>query len=194
MSVSGVLVFAGSIRTGSLNRKLAAVAAAAAEAAGLEVTHIDLADYELPLYNGDLEKESGLPDNALRLKELFDRHHALLLACPEYNSSITPLFKNTIDWVSRRGPDDEVPLQAFRGKVAGLTAASPGRLGGMRGLVHVRAILGNLGVWVAPSQLALSRAHEAFDDDGRLVEEGTRERLEAVVEELAGMTRSKGPA
>lgn len=158
-----ILAFAGSARRESANKTLAKIAAARAEAAGAEVTLIDLADFRLPVYDGDLEAESGLPENARKLKALFVAHDALLIACPEYNSSITPLLKNTIDWVSR-AEGDEAPLAAYQGKTAALVATSPGGLGGLRGLVHVRAILGNIGVTVVPSQLAVGRSFEAFGE------------------------------
>jgi NAD(P)H-dependent FMN reductase len=162
-----ILAFAGSARAGSYNKQLLAVTVEGARAAGAEVTHVDLREFALPLYDGDLEREHGLPDAARRLRALFHGHSGLLLACPEYNSSITGLLKNTIDWVTRdeRG---QGTLDAFDGKVAGLVSASPGALGGLRGLVHVRQILGNIRVLVIPQQFALSRAHEAFDPTGAL--------------------------
>jgi chromate reductase len=162
-----ILAFAGSSRAGSYNKQLLGVTSEAARAAGAEVTRIDLRDFALPLYDGDLERDHGLPDAARRLRALFHAHAGLLLACPEYNSSITGLLKNTLDWVTRdeRG---QGTVDAFDGKVAGLVSASPGALGGLRGLVHVRQILGNLRVLVIPQQFALSKAHEAFDADGGL--------------------------
>jgi len=178
-----ILAFAGSTRTGSLNQKLLRVAAARARAQGGEIDEVDLRDYPMPLYNGDLEAAEGLPDVVLRWKELLLSHGALLLACPEYNSSITPLLKNAIDWASRAAPG-EGPLAAFRGKVAGLVSASPGVLGGLRGLITVRSILGNIGVHVIPSQLALPKANEAFTPQGELVDPGTAKRLDLVMLEL----------
>jgi NAD(P)H-dependent FMN reductase len=124
----------------------------------------------MPLYDGDLEAEFGLPQYAVALKELFLAHDGLLISAPEYNSSITAVLKNSIDWVSRSA-EGEPPLAAFRGKVATLMSASPGGLGGLRGLVHVRAILGNIGVTVLPDQVAVSKAHEAFAEDGSLKDE-----------------------
>jgi chromate reductase, NAD(P)H dehydrogenase (quinone) len=162
-----ILAFAGSARAASVNKKLVAFAAAAARTAGGEVTLIDLRDYPMPLYDGDLEAASGLPEHAKRLKALMLSHDGLLLACPEYNSSITPLLKNAIDWASRPAPG-EASLACFDGKVAALVAASPGALGGLRGLVHVRSILGNIGVIVLPTQVAVGKAHEAFDEGGKL--------------------------
>jgi chromate reductase, NAD(P)H dehydrogenase (quinone) len=162
-----ILAFAGSTRTESFNKKLVRIAVEGARAAGAEVTLVDLRDYPLPLYDGDLEAAQGLPEKARDLKALFLAHNGLLLSCPEYNSSITAVLKNTIDWVSRPVPN-EPPLAGFTGKIATLMSASPGALGGLRGLVHVRAILGNIGVIVLPQQVAVSRAGDAFDDQGRL--------------------------
>ncbi len=167
MSQSKILAFAGSARRESYNKKLLKIAASGAQAAGAAVTVIDLADYPLPLFNEDLEQESGAPENAKKLKQLFVEHQGLLIACPEYNSSITPLLKNTIDWVSRPAAG-EPSLVAYRGKVATLLSASPGALGGLRGLVHVRSILGNIGVIVLPDQIAVAKAFEAFDPNGSL--------------------------
>ena len=162
-----ILAFAGSARRESFNKKLVAIAVEGARAVGADVTLIDLADYSLPLFDEDLEAEAGLPENAAKLKQLFFDHDGLLISCPEYNSSITPLLKNTIDWCSRKA-EGETPLQAFKGKTTALMAASPGALGGLRGLVTVRSILGNVGMLVLPDQLAIPTAHEAFAADGSL--------------------------
>ncbi len=158
-----ILAFSGSIRRDSWNRKLIRVAVDATRAAGGDVTLIDLADYPLPLYNGDLEDRDGLPDNAQRLKALFKQHDAFLIASPEYNSSIPPLLKNTIDWVSREW-QGESGLVPYQNKVAAILAASPGQFGGMRMLPHLRQILNTLGVLVLPGQFSLPRADTAFDD------------------------------
>lgn len=162
-----ILAFAGSTRKDSYNKKLVAVAADAARSAGADVLTVDLRDYPLPLFDEDLERAGGPPANAQRLKKEFIGHDGFLLACPEYNSSITAVLKNTIDWVSRPAAG-EPPLVGFKGKSAALMAASPGALGGLRGLVHVRAILGNIGVLVLPDQIAVARAAEAFNDNGTL--------------------------
>ena len=167
MGKAKVLAFAGSAREGSFNKKLIAIAAAGAKEAGADVTLVDLREFPMPLYDGDLEAREGLPENAKKLKALFLSHQALLISSPEYNSSYSPLFKNTIDWVSRQEKGEE-PLAAYKGKIAGLMSASPGGLGGLRGLVHVRAVLGNIHVLVIPDQLAVSTAHEAFGSDGSL--------------------------
>ncbi len=183
-----ILAFAGSLRRDSLNKKLAAAAAQAAEAAGAEVTLIDLKDFPLAVYDQDVEDAEGLPDAAKRLKQLMFDADGFLISAPEYNSSITAALKNAIDWASRREEGEE-PLQAFRGKVAALVAASPGGLGGLRGLVHVRAILGNIQVLVLPRQYALSNAGQAFDEQGRLTDEKAREAVEAIGRELADTIR-----
>lgn len=158
-----ILAFAGSTRKDSFNRQALEHAVRGAREAGAEVTHIDLNDYPLPLYNGDLEVSHGLPGTAIQLKALFKSHQGLLLACPEYNGSITPLLKNTLDWVSR--PDgEESGLVPYQGKWAALVAASAGNLGGLRGLRHVREILTNLQAMVIPQQMALSQADKALAD------------------------------
>jgi len=182
-----ILAFAGSARAGSWNKKLVAVAANAARAAGGDVTLVDLRDFPMPIYDGDLEAASGLPEHAKRMKALFLAHDALLLACPEYNSSITALLKNTIDWVSRPAPG-EASLACFVGKTASLVAASPGALGGLRGLVHVRAILGSIGVIVLPTQIAVAKAHEAFDADGKLKDAKQQASIEKLAAELVTTT------
>ena len=186
MSQTRILAFAGSARRDSYNKKLIRIAARGAEAAGAEVTLLDLADFPLPMYDGDLEEADGIPENALALKELFLAHQGLLLACPEYNSSITPLLKNTLDWVSRPAPG-EGPLAAYQGKVCSLMSASPGALGGLRGLVHVRMILGNIGVVVLPKQIAISQANAAFAQDGSLVDAKQQETVESLGKKVAEM-------
>lgn len=184
MAAPRILAFAGSLRKESFNKKLIKIAADAARRAGADVTHIDLKDYPLPLYDGDIEAASGIPENGLKLKKLFVEHDGLLLSCPEYNSSITAVLKNAIDWVSRPQPG-EPNLVAFTGKVATLMSASPGALGGLRGLVHVRSILGNINVIVLPQQLAISKAHEAFDEAGALKDAKMHAGIENLGKDLA---------
>ncbi|MFY9254508.1 MAG: NAD(P)H-dependent oxidoreductase [Fuerstiella sp.] len=164
-----ILAFAGSTRTNSYNKKLVNFAARAAEDAGAEVTLIDLRDFALPLFDEDIEA-AGTPIAATKLKQLFLSHNGLLIASPEYNSSISAVLKNAIDWVSRSAPGEPMKA-AFTGKVAAIMSASPGGLGGLRGLVHVRSILENISVMVLPDQYALGSAHSAFNDDGNLIEE-----------------------
>ena len=182
-----ILAFSGSICRDSWNRKLIRPAVDATRAAGGDVTLIDLADYPLPLYNGDLEDHEGLPDNAQRLKALFKTHDALLIASPEYNSSIPPLLKNTIDWVSREW-QGESGLVPYQNKVAAILAASPGALGGMRMLPHLRQVLNTLGVPVLPGQFALSHADTAFDEEGGTLMLKSPARLHALVLELVNTT------
>lgn len=181
-----ILAFAGSTRTGSFNKRLVKIAASGATAAGADVTLIDLRDYPLPVYDGDVEARDGLPANARKLKDLFLANEGLLISAPEYNSSITAVLKNTIDWVSRPVPG-EAPLNCFDGKVAALMSASPGALGGLRGLVHVRAILQNIRVLTIPEQVAVSNADEAFAPDGSLKNAKQREAVEALGAKVAGL-------
>jgi len=174
-----LIALAGSLRKDSFNKKLVHVAADAAREAGADVEIIDLSDHRLPLYDQDLEDAEGVPEIAMALKAKFIASDGLLIASPEYNSSISAVLKNTIDWLSRP-VEGEKPLAAFKGKVAGLVAASPGALGGLRGLVHVRAILGNIGMLVVPEQAAVSQAHEAFDESGALNDPKNADRVQAV--------------
>jgi len=180
-----ILAFAGSTRTGSFNKKLVKFAAEAARGAGAEVTVVDLRDFPLPMFDGDLEEAEGLPENAKKWKTLLRGHDGFLISAPEYNSSITGVLKNAIDWASRTESDDETPLVCFRGKVATLLSASPGALGGLRGLVHLRAILGNIGVIVLPDQVAVGAAHEAFDESGSLKDQKKGKQVADVARGLA---------
>ncbi len=179
-----ILAFAGSTRTESYNKRLIRIAVGGARAAGGEVTLIDLRDLPLPLFDGDLEAREGLPPNGRKLKDLFLAHQGLLISAPEYNSSITGVLKNTIDWVSRPCPG-EAPLECFDGKVACLMSASPGALGGLRGLVHVRAILQNIRVLVLPDQIAVPRANESFNPDGSLKDPKQQAAVEGLGAKLA---------
>ncbi|NER00876.1 MAG: NAD(P)H-dependent oxidoreductase [Cyanothece sp. SIO2G6] len=183
-----ILAFAGSARRDSFNKKLVKIAAEAAKAAGAEVTVIDMADFPMPVFDQDLETQ-GVPSMVLRFKELLNSHQGFLIACPEYNGSITPLLKNAIDWASRPDPDvAPKSLQCFQGKVAALVATSPGGLGGIRGLVHVRAILEGIGVIVIPDQKAIPNANQAFDQQGKLKEERQLKGVEAIAQTLVEIT------
>ena len=188
-----VLAFAGSTRGASLNKRLVAYAAGRLREAGVDATSVDLRDFPMPLYDGDLEQREGIPETAKAFKRILIAHQGLLISSPEYNSSITGVLKNAIDWASRPEPG-ETSLVAFRGKVAALLAASPGALGGLRGLVHVRAILGNIGVLVLPEQVAVMKAHEALDESGAPKEEPTRKAIETLVTRLATVVRRLFPA
>ena len=174
-----ILAFAGSTRTESFNKKLVQIALASARAAGAEVMYLDLRDLPLPLFDQDDEARDGLPAHARQLKDLMLAHHGFLMSCAEYNSSITAVWKNAIDWASRPVPG-ELPLACFTGKVAAIMSASPGALGGLRGLVHVRSILGNINVLVIPDQIAIPKAHEAFGPDGRLKDAKQQAAVEAI--------------
>ena len=167
MTKPKILAFAGSTRTESYNKKLTKIATEGARSAGAEVTYVDLRDMPMPLYDGDLETNEGFPSNAVKFKQLMFAHQGLLISSPEYNSSISGVLKNAIDWASRPLPG-EATLACFTNKVTGLLSASPGVLGGLRGLVHLRSILGNIKVLVLPDQIAIPKAHEAFNDDGSL--------------------------
>ena len=179
-----ILAFAGSLRRNSFNKKLLKNAVKGARDAGAEVTLLDLKDFPLPLFDQDLEAEQGVPENGKKLKKLFIDRDGLLIASPEYNSSFPAVLKNAIDWVSRPATG-EPSLVAFRGKVATLMSASPGALGGLRGLVHVRSILGNIGVIVLPEQIAVARAHEAFNPDGTLKDPKRQAGIEGLGRTLA---------
>ena len=185
MSQPKILAFAGSTRAGSFNKQLVALAANAARAAGAEVTVVDLRELALPLFDQDLEDASGLPEGAKKFKALLRASDGFLIASPEYNSSVTAALKNAIDWASRAESDDEPPLVAYKGKVAALCSASPGALGGLRGLVHLRAILGNIGVIVLPDQVCISTAHEAFDEAGKLKDERKAKQIVSLARSLA---------
>ncbi len=162
-----VLAFSGSLRQDSYNTKIARIAAEGAQAADADVTFIELRDLAMPLFDEDLEKASGAPEPAKRFKQLLIAAQGIIIACPEYNSSITAALKNAIDWASRPAAG-EPSLAAFKGKVAGLCASSPGALGGLRGLIAVRSILGNLGVIVLPQQVAVMKVSEAFNENNQL--------------------------
>ncbi len=180
-----ILAFAGSTRMGSFNKKLVKIAASGAKAAGAEVTHLDLRDIPLPQYDQDFEDREGLPAHARKLKDLMLAHQGFLISSPEYNSSISGVLKNAIDWASRPVPG-EGSLACFSGKTAVLMSASPGMLGGLRGLVTLRSILGNLGTLVLPDQIAVAKAGEVFNENGLL----KNSKMEGSVKKLgADLTR-----
>lgn len=141
-------------------------------------TLVSLRDYPMPIYDADLEDRGGPPENTLRLARLFHEHDGVVIASPEYNCSVTPLVKNTVDWISRVKADDQGPLSPYRKKVFALSSASPGKFGGIRGLFHLRATLGNCGAFVIPEQCAITLAEKAFGEDGELKDEANRRQLE----------------
>jgi chromate reductase len=190
MSALKILVIPGSLRTGSLNARLAATIAPEFTQAGAEVTRISLADFPLPIYDGDLQGKSGVPKNAINLKRMMSAHHGVLIVTPEYNSSVPPLVKNTIDWVSRVQDGQEVRGQVFRERPFAIAAASEGRLGGTRALAALRLILSACHATVIPNQLALSFASEAYDDMDRLKQPADIDALAALVRQLIEVSQS----
>lgn len=181
-----LLVFAGSTRTGSWNRKLATVTAALARASGADVTHLELGDFDVPMYNADLEAR-GTPADVMRLKELTAAHPAWIICTPEYNASYPALLKNTLDWISSPVKGDPLWSDEFRstrGKVVGVLSASPGSLGGLRSQSHLVPLLFNLQCWVAPKTFALSRAADAFDAEGGLLSDPARRSVQAVIDQV----------
>jgi chromate reductase len=181
-----VLIFAGSTRQQSYNRKLARVTAEMARASGAEVTHLELGDFNVPMYNADLEAQ-GTPADVMRLKQIFFEHPAWIVCTPEYNASYPALVKNTFDWISSPVKSDPAWTEGFkstRGKVVGVLSASPGALGGLRSQSHLVPLLLNLHCWVAPQNYALGRAGDAFDTEGKLVNEGARKPIQAVIDQV----------
>lgn len=187
-----ILVLAGSIRSGSFNQQLADAYAAELAARECEVTRILLSDYPLPIMDEDLEEEKGVPQNAERLARQFHAHNALVIVGPEYNGSLTPLLKNTIDWVSRLAPDSRSPYTPYRDKLCAVASASNGAMGGYSSLTHLRHVLVRLGMQVISEQLALGAAARAFDEDGRLVDDRPRAMLEAACDSLVEKARLLG--
>ena len=179
-----ILVIPGSLRSGSLNARLAAVAAHELAESGAEVTRISLSDFPLPIYDGDLQVKSGVPKNAVNLKRMMSGHHGVLIVTPEYNSSVPALVKNTIDWVSRVQDAHESRGQVFRERIFAIASASGGRLGGARALAALRLILSACHATVIPNQLALSFADDAYDEMERLKHPADIEALKALVRQL----------
>jgi NAD(P)H-dependent FMN reductase len=181
-----LLIFAGSTRLNSFNRKLAHVAADLARASGADVTHLELADFDVPMYNADLEAQ-GTPPDVMQLKQILYEHPAWIICSPEYNGSYTALLKNTIDWVSspvKSDPAWQEGFKSFTGKVVGVLSASPGALGGLRSQSHLVPLLLNTQCWVAPKTFALGRAGDAFDATGQLLNEAHRRSVQAVIDQV----------
>lgn len=185
-----LLFMAGSAREASFNKRLGRLAHDVAEANGIASTWADIGDYPMPIYDGDFEAKEGPPENARKLKALFSVHDGIFLACPEYDASITPLLKNTIDWIGRVKDDDGGPSSVYKTRVFALGSASPGALGGLRGLIVVRQTLElGLGALVLPDQIAVPRANDAFGDDGHLKDKGQMQLLRTVVQKLSRAAR-----
>ena len=186
-----LLFFAGSTRQGSYNKKLARLAQRIATANGIGGVFVDLKDYPMPLYNGDLEAEHGPPQKAQEFKALLGEYQGAFIASPEYNSSITPLLKNTLDWMTRVRAPGETGLETFKSRVFAISGASPGYYGTMRSLLNLRQILTlGLGALVIPQQLALPRANDAFEEDGSLKDQAQLKMLTGVVEALASTAKN----
>jgi NAD(P)H-dependent FMN reductase len=188
-----ILAFAGSTRSGSMNQQLLEAARQQAEAAGVAMTVLNLKDLAIPLYDGDLESAGGFPAGVLELKRQVAAHDAVLIASPEYNASVTAVLKNAIDWIPR--PTDANTPQEMKGKVVGMLSASPGGLGGIRGLIHLRSICQNVAAIVIPTQFALGGGHQAFAEDGSLKDESARAAVDGVLDQLthvAGALKAAG--
>ena len=192
-----ILCFAGSARKDSFNKKLALWASELLKKQGASYTFVDLKDFPMPLYDGDLEKDSGIPQKAREFKKLLISHWAFVIASPEYNSSVSPLLKNALDWASRPEPN-EASLVAFQNKAALLLSTSPGALGGLRGLTEVRRILENIGVHVIPEQIAVPKAMEAFNPDGSLKDQKQSQLIDSALKKLNAFAKflptTVGPA
>ncbi|PWW00475.1 NAD(P)H-dependent FMN reductase [Hoeflea marina] len=188
-----ILVFPGSNRTGSFNAKLAAAVSVELANQGADVTRISLADYPLPLVDEDLKAENGIPDNAMRLGRVIAAHDGVFMCCPEYNSSIPPLLKNTIDWVSLISRDGDRPFKPWADRFVALGSASDGKFAGIRGLYHVRSVMMNVGAQVISEQCSVSFGESAFDADGRIIDPVTTARLKkacrSLIEFCAVMSR-----
>lgn len=181
-----LLFFAGSAREDSYNKKLARLAAHIADANGIAATLADLGDYPMPIYDRDVEIRDGVPENARKLKSLMLVHEGIFIAAPEYNASITPLLKNTLDWVSRVREEGEPPLQVFKTRVFAIASASPGRFGGVRGLITLRQVLAvGLQALVIAEQVSVPNAADAFDEKGHLKDKSQQEQVKTVVSKLA---------
>jgi NAD(P)H-dependent FMN reductase len=185
MTKPKILVFAGSVRSGSINQKLATLVARMIPGAGGEASHLSLRDYPLPLYDGDLQAREGVPEAARKLVDLFLEHQGVFVASPEYNSSFTPLLKNTFDWMSRINIEGHPPLPAFKSKVFALGAVSNGAMGGYRGLTQLRSMMElGLGAMVQPEMAAVGNFAQAFNPDGALANPRTADFLADVVAKL----------
>jgi len=185
-----IVGFAGSSRSESFNKKLVRIALDSCSALGAETTWVDLKDYLLPVYDGDLEAAEGLPENAARLKEIFSAHQGFVISAPEYNGSISALLKNTLDWVSR-SPEASPDLAPYQGKFAAIMAASPSPLGGLRGLRVAREVLTNIGVTVVAEQVTVRAAYNAFSEDGQFVEDSNQHHVDRVCKQLVEILQTR---
>lgn len=190
MPAPKILVLPGSTRTGSLNVKLAALAAKELTLIDADVTRISLQDYPLPIYDGDLEAKADPPANAVKLKQMIMAHHGVFIASPEYSASVTPLLKNAIDWVSRVRERGDPTYAAFKGRVFAIASASPQKAGGLRSLMALRQILElGCGALTIPEQVAIPQADHAFDDMDNIIDTATANLLRAQLARLVDMAR-----
>ena len=181
-----LLFIAGSAREKSWNKKLARLGHQIADANGIASAFADLGDYPMPIYNGDIETQEGSPDNARKLKALMKVHSGIFIASPEYNASFSALLKNALDWVSHTRDDGEEPLEVFKTRVFALGSASPGGMGGLRGLSQLRLVLEiGLSALVLPDQFAVPRAVDAFDENGHLKNKDSQETYKKLIQKLA---------
>ncbi|MFN0218999.1 MAG: NADPH-dependent FMN reductase [Hyphomicrobium sp.] len=186
LSEPRLLFFAGSAREKSWNKRLARLGATIAHANGIAATFADLADYPMPLYCGDIEARDGPPENARKLKALMQVHTGVFIASPEYNASFTPLLKNTIDWISHIRDAGEAPMEVYKTRVFALGSASPGGMGGLRGMSQLRLVLENgIGALVLPDQFAVPRAIDAFDENNHLKNKDSQEQFKSLIQKLA---------
>ncbi len=180
-----ILIIPGSLRTGSHNARLAALAAKELALLEAEVTRISLEDYTLPLFDADLVSAQGMPPAAVQLKKMLLAHQGVFITSPEYSASVTPLIKNTIDWVSRVRDPGEPAYAAFKGRVFAISAAANGGLGGLRSLMALRQILElGCGALVIPEQVGVPRAEQAFDDMDNLKDEALATALKTAMRRL----------
>jgi chromate reductase len=190
MPIPKILVLPGSIRTGSHNVRLAALATKELTLLDVEVTRISLVDYPLPIYDADIDARAGQPANALKLKQMIMAHHGVFIASPEYSASVTPLLKNAIDWVSRVRERGDPTYAAFKGRVFAISSASPGRAGGLRSLMALRQILElGCGALVIPEQVTIQRADTAFDEMDNITDTAIANQLRTQLERLVDMAR-----
>ena len=188
MNTPKILAFAGSTRKESFNKRLAKIALLAADSAGADTTFIDLRDYNMPLYCDDLLHEHGMPDGVIAFKEMLKSHNGFIIASPEYNGSLTGTLKNAIDWATIKA-DGEERMACWNGKIAGLISASPGGLGGIRGLAHLRTILAGIGTFVLPSHLAVGNSTENLQSDKQITNENLQKQLQALSNEMVRVIR-----
>ena len=188
MNAPNVLAFAGSTRIESVNKRLAKVALLAAKRAGAETTFIDLLDYDMPLYSNDLLEKHGMPESVVAFKEMLKCHNGFLIASPEYNGSLTGTLKNAIDWATIKG-DAEERMACWNGKIAGLVSASPGGLGGIRGLHHLRTILAGIGTFVLPNHLAVGNSMVNLQNDAYITDEKLQQQVDGMASELVRVIR-----